>query len=141
MVFHKDRFWVLFFSCYTLPLSLSLSTVIERHSILHHSYADDTQLQNSATPDRLPNLIDSMRLCIDDIKDWMTDNKLKRNDDKTEVMITSSSRMYTTLSIPESFDIGNGSVPFSDTVKNLGTCHSGLSSILENPCSQPCPYR
>ena len=85
--------------------SLSLSTVIERHSILHHSYADDTQLQNSATPDRLPDLIDSMPLCIDDIKDWMTDNKLKLNDDKTEVMIISSSRMSTALSIPEYFDI------------------------------------
>ena len=120
------------FVLYTTPLS----AVIERHSILHHSYADDSQLQNSATPDRLPDLIDSMRLCIDDIKDWMTDNKLKLNDDK----IISSSRMSTALSIPDSFDIGNASVPFSDTVKEL-RCHSGLSSILENPCSQPCPYR
>ena len=118
---------------YTTPLS----TVIERHSILHHSYADDTQLQNSATPDRLPNLIDSMRLCIDDIKDWMTDNQLKLNDDKTEVMIMiiSSSRMSTALSIPESFDIGNGSVPFSDTVKNLGVtldCHLSLETHVLN---------
>ena len=89
------------FVLYTTPLS----AVIERHSILHHSYADDSQLQNSATPDRLPDLIDSMRLCIDDIKDWMTDNKLKLNDDKTEVMIISFSRMSTALSIPESFGI------------------------------------
>ena len=43
------------FVLYTTPLS----AVIERHSILHHSYADDSQLQNSATPDRLPDLIDS----------------------------------------------------------------------------------
>ena len=119
------------FMLYTTPLS----TVIERHSILHHSYADDTQLQNSATPDRLPNLIDSMRLWIDDIKDWMTDNKLKLNDDKTEVMIISSSRMSTALSIPESVDIGNGSVPFSDTVKNLGVtldCHLSLKTHVLN---------
>ena len=93
----------------------TLSAVIARHSILHHSYADDSQLQNSATPDRLPDLIDAMRLCIDEIKDWMTDNKLKQ----TEVMIISSRRMSTALSIPESVDIGNASVPFSDTVKNL----------------------
>ena len=75
------------FVLYTTPLS----AVIERNSILH----------------RLPDLIDSMRLCIDDIKDWMTDNKLKLNDDKTEVMIISSSRMSTALSIPDSFHIGN----------------------------------
>ena len=119
------------FVLYTTPLS----AVIERHSILHHSYADDSQHQNSATPDRLPDLIDSMRLCIDDIKDWMTDNKLKLNDDKTEVMIISSSRMSTALSIPESFDIGNASVPFSDTVKNLGVtleCHLSLKTHVLN---------
>ena len=115
------------FVLYTTPLS----TVIERHSILHHSYADDTQLQNSATPDRLPNLIDSMWLCIDDIKDWMTDNKLKLNDDKTEVMIISSSRMSTALSIPESFDIGNGSVPFSNTGVTLD-CHLSLKTHVLN---------
>ena len=116
---------------YTTPLS----AVIERHSILHHSYADDSQLQNSATPDRLPDLIDSMWLCIDDIKDWMTDNKLKLNDDKTEVMIIASSKMSTALSIPESFDIGNASVPFSDTVKNLGVtldCHLSLKTHVLN---------
>ena len=100
------------FVLYTTPLS----AVIERYSIIHHSYADDSQLQNSATPDRLPDLIDSMRLCIDDIKGWMTDNKLKLNDDKTEVMIISSSTMFTSLSIHQSFYIGNASVPFSDTV-------------------------
>ena len=80
-------------------------------------------------------LIDSMRLCIDDIKDWMTDNKLKLNDDKTEVMVIASSRMSTALSIPESFDIGNASLPFSDTVKNLGVtldCHLSLKTHVLN---------
>ena len=132
-VFHKDRFWVLFFSCYTLHLSLLSSNVI-RSSIIH-TQLDDSQLQNAATPDRLPDLIDSMRLCIDDIKNWMTVNKLKLNDDKTEVMIISSSRMSTALSIPESFDIGNASVPFSDTVKNLGVtldCHLSLKTHVLN---------
>ena len=43
----------------------------------------------------------------------MTANKLKLNDDKTEVMIISSSRMSTALSIPDSLDIDNASVPFS----------------------------
>ena len=112
-----------------------LSAVIERHSILHHSYADYSQLQNSATPDRLPDLVDSTRLCNDDIKDWMTDNKLKLNDDKTEVVIISSSRMSTALSIPDSFYIGNASVPFSDTVKNLGVtldCHLSLKTHVLN---------
>ena len=44
----------------------------------------------------------------------------------TEVMIISSSRMSTAISIPDSFDIGNAPVHLSDTVKNLGVtldCH------------------
>ena len=58
----------------------------------------------------------------------MTDNKLKLTDAKTEVMIISSSRMSTALSIPQSFDICNASVPSSDIVKNLGvTVDSHLS--------------
>ena len=46
---------------------------IERHSILRHSFDDDSQLQNSATPGRLADLTDTKRLCIDDIKDWVGD--------------------------------------------------------------------
>ena len=65
----------------------------------------------------------------------MTDNKLKLNDDKTEVMIISSSRMSTALSILDSFDIGNASVPFANTVKNLGVtldCHLSLKTRVLN---------
>ena len=50
-------------------------------------------------------------------------------------MIIASSRMSTVLSIPESFDIGNASVPFSDTVKNLGVtpdCHLSLKTNVLN---------
>ena len=65
----------------------------------------------------------------------LTANKLKLDDDKTEVMIISSSRMSTALSIPDSFDIGNASVPCSDTVKNLGVtldCHLSLKTHVLN---------
>ena len=50
----------------------SLSTVIEKHYVLQHSYADDSQLQKSAPPHQIPGLFLSMQTCIDDIKSWMT---------------------------------------------------------------------
>ena len=53
---------------YTPPLS----TVIEKHSVFHHSYADDSQLQKSAPPQQIPDHFLSMQKCIDDIKSWMT---------------------------------------------------------------------
>ena len=131
VAFHKDRFRVRFFSFYTLPLSLLSSNVI-RSSIIH-----TPMTPNSRTLLLRITFLTSLtlRLCIDDIKDWMTANKLKLNDDKTEVMIISSSRMSTALSIPDSFDIGNASVPFSDTVKNLGVtldCHLSLKTHVLN---------
>jgi hypothetical protein len=59
------------FVLYTSPLS----AVMDRHSVLHHSYADDSQLQKSASPREIPELIQSMQSCIEDVKSWMTVNK------------------------------------------------------------------
>ena len=76
-VFYRDQ---------SLDLSSSfsntvpLSTVIEKHSVLYHSYTDNFQLQKSAPPHQIPDLFLSMQKCIDDIKSWMTLNKLKLND-------------------------------------------------------------
>ena len=57
---------------------------MDSHSVLHHSFADDTQLQKSAPPQQVDELIQSMQQCVHDIKSWTTQGKLKLNDDKTE---------------------------------------------------------
>ena len=41
-----------------------LSAIIDSHSITHHSFADDLQLQMSAPPDRISELLHSMQSCI-----------------------------------------------------------------------------
>ena len=98
-----------FFVLYTAPLS----TVIEKHSVLHHSYADDSQLQKSAPPHQTPDLFLSMQNCIDHIKSWMILNKLKLNDAKTEAMIISSGRKSKALSFsfPDFLTVDCASVP------------------------------
>ena len=35
---------------------------------MHHSFADDLQLQMSATPDEISELLHSMQLCISNVK-------------------------------------------------------------------------
>ena len=45
-----------------------LSAIIDSHSIIHHSFADDLQLQMSAPPDRISELLHSMQSCISDVK-------------------------------------------------------------------------
>ena len=65
--------------------------LIEYH-IIHHSFADDLQLQMSAPPDKISELLHSMQSCISDVKAWATANMLKLNDSKTELMLVTSKR-------------------------------------------------
>ena len=74
------------FTMYIKPLS----AIIDSHSIIHHSFDDDLQLQMSAPPDRLSELLHSMQSCISDANTWPTANMLKLNDNKTELMLVTS---------------------------------------------------
>ena len=51
---------------------------------------------------------------------WMSSNKLKLNDDKTEAMIVSSDRISTSLSMPDSPTVDISNVMFSQSVRTLG---------------------
>ena len=66
------------------------SAIIDSHSITYHSFADDLQLQMSAPPDRISELLHSIQSCISDVKAWATANMLKLNDSKTELMLVTS---------------------------------------------------
>ena len=98
----------------------TLSAIIDSHSIIHHSFADDLQLHVSATPDRISELLHSMQSCISDIKAWATANMLKLNDNKTELMLVTSKRTKHLHSLPTSITIGNAQIPFKQSVMNLG---------------------
>ena len=85
----------------------------------------------SAPPHQIPDLFLSMQKCIDDIKSWMTLNKLKQNDDKTEAMIVSSGRKSRSLSFSllDFITVGCASVPLSDFIKNLGVIFDCLLTM------------
>ena len=70
---------------------LILCLLLLTHTIIHHSFADDLQLQMSAPPDRISELLHSMQSCISDVKAWATANMLRFND-KTELMLVTSKR-------------------------------------------------
>ena len=59
---------------------------IREHGINFHSYADDTQLYISLSPNDI-SPIDKLVQCIDHINLWMSHNFLLLNKDKTEVLI------------------------------------------------------
>ena len=98
----------------------TLSAIIDSHSIIHHSFADDLQLQISAPPDRISELLHSMQSCIGDVKAWATVNMLKHNDNKTELMLVTSIRTKHLHDLHTSITIGNAHVPIIQSVKNFG---------------------
>ena len=119
------------FTMYIKPLS----AIIDSHSIIHHSFADDLQLQMSAPPDRIYELLHSMQSCISDVKAWATANMLKLNDSKTELMLVTSKRSKHLHNLPTSITIGNAQIPFKQSVKNLGftlDCHLTMNAHVSN---------
>ena len=119
------------FTMYIKPLS----AIIDSHSIIHHSSADDIQLQMSAPPDRISELLHSMQSCICNVKAWATASMLKLNDNKTDLMLVTSKRTKHLHSLPTSITMGNAQIPFKQSVKNLGfsfDCHLTMNAHVTN---------
>ena len=83
----------------------------------HQLFADDSQLHRSCQATDVDQTILSVQDRISDIKDWMTDNKLQINEDKTEALLFNSSKLQDP---PTSLSICQTTVTFSDSVRNLG---------------------
>ena len=68
--------------------------IAEKHGICAHLYADNTQLYLpfSLSDYSAEEAVRIMEDCINDVNKWMLQNKLKLNDDKTELLIITPSR-------------------------------------------------
>ena len=84
-----------------------LTAIIDSHSIIHHSFADELQLQMSAPTDRISELLHSLQSCISDAKAWATVNMPKLNYNKTELMLVTSNRTKHLHNLPTLITIGN----------------------------------
>ena len=97
-----------------------ISDLIGRHAVVHESFADDTQLHKSDVISKLPSIVTTMENCILELKDWMTQNKLQFNDQKTELMLLIPPSLKNNPSLPKSMSIGDIEISFSAEVRNLG---------------------
>jgi len=103
------------FSLYTQPLD----NTFDSHSLLHHSFADDSQLYDSAPPQQSDNVFDTTSSCISEVQNWMTENRLQLNSNKTEAILIGTKTKLATIN-NTSLNLSNTSIPLSSHVKNLG---------------------
>ena len=118
------------FTIYTNPVA----SIINRHNLNHHFYADDAQLPDSALPESIHTLLKTTSECYLDITNWMTQNKIQLNSEKTEAMLIGTRQKLSSISI-YTFQLDDTTVPLSDTVKSLGVLLNSMLS-MENFISQ-----
>ena len=114
-----------------------VSDVISRHTMSHESFADDTQVHQSAPIDGIDGLMARTRECISDLKVWMTQNKLQLNDEKTELLLACPKKFLYHPSLPTFLEIGSTNVPFSSSVRSLGVTLDptlSLQQCISNVC-------
>ena len=68
--------------------SKPIGEICRRHNMYYHCYADDTQVYLIINPkDSWDDIANRLERCLSDIQDWMQNNILKLNQDKTELII------------------------------------------------------
>ena len=104
--------------------------MVKRHLPSVHAYADDTQLYLAFKPDcalSTNEAISAMEVCVREIIVWVLCDKLKINEDKTEVIIIGTRQELARVQV-DCLTAGDARVPFGSAVKNLGTCIDTLLS-------------
>ena len=111
-----------------------LFQIIKTHLPDVHAYADDSQLYLAFKPDSELNrdaAVESMELCVKDIRTWMIADKLKMNDGKTEFMIIGTKPQLKKVNI-DHLMVGSSKVSPVPIVKNLGTWFDSNLNLREH---------
>ena len=109
--------------CVLVPSSspFTLGRITKNCDTCWKLFADDAELYRPFDPDPTSALtaVHTVQECFRDVKAWVTANKLKLNDEKTEAIICDSKASQLNDSV-DSIHIGQSVIPLSDTVRDIG---------------------
>ena len=119
------------FTMYTTPVG----NISRKHGLNFRLYADDTQLYISFQPGvsvSKETAISCPEACIRDIMIWMTNNLLRLNDDKTELIVitthsNTSQNQHIGINIDDSLI-----TPSSGPPRNLGALFDSTCSLHDH---------
>ena len=119
-----------------------IGRIADKHGLKYHLYADDSQIYlvfDVADGDAAKTQLED---CISEMRQWVSDNMLKLNDQKTEFMVIQSKHSRNTPDVP-SISIGDAVVPAVESARNIGvimdhklTMYDHVNSIAKSSYAQ-----
>jgi len=123
------------FSIYNSPLG----EIIKKHNISYHIYADDSQLYLAFKPKEplsQEQARNKLMNCARDVKSFLTFNKMKQNDDKTEFLIIGTPKQLK-KALYQDINICQSQILSTDKARNLGVIFDSemnFSAHVNNIC-------
>jgi len=114
-----------------LLYTAELFDVIAVCGLAGHTYADDTQVYISTPATDHVDAMDRLAACIERIRDWMADNHLKLNEEKTQIVWLGTRQQLNKVT-PRALTLPNATVEFSTTVKDLGVALDSQLTIANH---------
>ena len=96
---------------------MSHDKIFSCNSVGHHTISDDTQPHRSCSPDLVQSTIREMEECVNEVKSWMTENKLQFIDGKMEAMLVTSRRASIADLMLTSLHVGLSDTKFAHQLK------------------------
>jgi len=113
-----------------------LFDVISACGFVAHSYADDTQVYISTSASDHSDAMRHLSDCITLIHDWMTNNRLKLNEDKTQVIWLGTCQQLSKITA-QSLTLPNATVQFTNNANDLGVLLDSQLTMADHICTQP----